>query len=153
MDNRLNKYSNNKPNNNKLDIQFDITELDLLCNYIVSDNKSIRRSDIINIKNVFNMMNMENYFNDNERLSRIDFINKGIEARLNFNLSKKSLILSHINGGLGCNIESHFQEISDSEVNWVNNTISSILKDYIIYNDIDTALSLFTKFKSTDYGN
>ena len=156
MEDRLNKYSKNPIKNNKIesiDIQFDITELDLLCNYIISDNFNVKRADIINMRNVFALMNMSNYANDNERLGRIAFINKGIDARLNYDLSKRSMILAHINGGLGVNISDQFKEISNSEVEWINKTFSSILKDSIIYNDVDKGLSLFTKFKATDYAN
>ena len=102
MENRRQRY--NTPIKNKdlvIDVKFDITELDLMCSYILSENRSIRRGNIINMRNLFLIMDMNNYTNDQERLFRIDFINKGIEARLQHNLSNSDMILSHICGGFG----------------------------------------------------
>ena len=51
------------------------------------------------MRNLFLTMNMDNYANDQERLARIDFINKGIDARLKHNLTNRNMILSQIAGG------------------------------------------------------
>lgn len=155
MNDRRSKYSNsfNSPvkNNLKIDVKFDITELDLMCSYIISENRSIHRGNIINMRNLFLIINMDNYANDVERLSRIDFINRGIEARLQYNLTTTDMIFSHICGGLGCTIENTFKQLNNSEIEWVSSTISETLKYSIIYNDVDQGLALFTKFKATDY--
>ena len=85
MEDRRNKYSSLSPVKNKnlkIDVKFDITELDLMCSYILSENRTIRRGNIINLRNLLEIIDMNNYINDRERLSRIDFIKKGIEARL-----------------------------------------------------------------------
>ena len=37
----------------KIDVNFDITMLDLMCAFIISGNKNIRRGNIINIRNLF----------------------------------------------------------------------------------------------------
>lgn len=144
------KYVKNK--GLKIDVNFDITTLDLMCSYIVSNNKNIRRGNIINMRNLFLIMNMDNYGNDRERLNRIDFIHKGIDARLNYNLTDSNMILTHINGGFGIEGElSGFKELSNDELNWINMTISESLKYSIIYNDVDKGLALLTKFKATEY--
>lgn len=156
MDNRRQRYARNSPIKNqnfKIDVKFDITELDLICSYIISENRTIRRGNIINLRNLFLTMDMDNYNNDQERLARIDFINKGIEARLTYNLTNRNMILTQIAGGMGCPRSYNFTELNNNEVDWVNQTVSQILKDAIIYNDVDLGLSLLTKFKSTDYIN
>lgn len=154
MDRRY-KYSNKDPIKNKgllLDIKFDINELDLMCQYIISENRIINRGGIINLRNLFLIIDMSLY-SDSERKIRIDFIMRGIEARLDYNLSRTDMIISHIYGGLG-NCPSNFnRELNNSEVIWVNQTVSEILKYSIIYNDVDKGLALFTKFKATDYAN
>ena len=155
MQDRRFKYANKsivKNDNIVVDINFDITELDLFCNYITSSNTSIRRANVVNLRNVFLIMDKNNYAGDNERLSRIDFVMKGIEARLIHNLSSSTLILSHINGGLGTNIPVNvMHELSNHEIDWINEMISAILKDSIIYNDVDELLELLTRFKATPY--
>ena len=54
MMDRRQRYSNNpvKNKNLKIDVKFDITELDLFCAYILSENHSIRRGNIINLRNL-----------------------------------------------------------------------------------------------------
>ena len=156
MENRRQRYSPGSPIKNQnfvIDVKFDITELDLMCAYIVSENRNIRRGNIINMRNLFLTINMDSYSGDQERLSRIDFIMKGIDARLNHNLSNRNMILSQIAGGLGGERIDTFSELNNNEVYWVNDTISETLKYSIIYNDIDKGLALFTKFKATDYIN
>ena len=156
MENRRQRYGPGSPIKNQnfvIDVKFDITELDLMCAYILSENRNIRRGNIINMRNLFLTMDMNNYNGDQERLSRIDFIMKGIDARLTHNLSNRNMIISQIAGGLGGERIDGFPELSNNEVQWVNNTVSETLKYSIIYNDIDTGLALFTKFKATDYIN
>jgi hypothetical protein len=156
MENRRQRYGPGSPIKNQnlvIDVKFDITELDLMCAYIISENRNIRRGNIINLRNLFLCMDMNNYNNDTERLSRIEFINKGIEARLKYNLTSRTMILSQIAGGLGGQHSDVFNELSNSEVMWVNQTVSETLKYAIIYNDVDVGLGLLTKFKATDYIN
>lgn len=156
MENRRQRYGPGSPIKNQnfvIDVKFDITELDLMCAYIISENRNIHRGNIINMRNLFLTMNMDNYSSDQERLSRIDFIMKGIDARLTHNLSNKNMILSQIAGGLGGDKIDGLTELNNNEVQWVNNTVSETLKYAIIYNDVDKGLALLTKFKATDYIN
>ena len=154
---RRERYGSNRNNiiKNKdlqIDINFDITELDLMCSYIVSDNRAIRRGNVINLRNMLLILNKNVYTNDQERLSRIDFIMKGIEARLQYNLTSSTMILDHIYGGFGSKKPYNaFKQLNNNEVQWVNSTVSEILKYSIIYNDVDQGLALLTKFKATPY--
>lgn len=156
MENRRQRYSPGSPIKNQnfvIDVKFDITELDLMCAYIVSENRNIHRGNIINMRNLFLTIDMNNYSGDQERLARIDFIMKGIDARLTYNLTNKHMILSQIAGGLGGEKIDGFPELNNNEVQWVNSTVSETLKYSIIYNDVDRGIALLTKFKSTDYIN
>lgn len=156
MENRRQRYNNNSPIKNQnlvIDVKFDITELDLMCAYVCSENRNIHRGNLINMRNLFLMIDMNNYNNDQERLARIDFINKGIDARLKYNINNKDMILSQIAGGFGGDRYEGLPELNNNEIQWVNGTVSEILKYSIIYNDVDMGLNLLTKFKSTDYIN
>ena len=156
MENRRQRYSSNSPIKNQnlvIDVKFDITELDLMCAYVVSENRNIHRGNLINMRNLFLMIDMNNYNNDQERLARIDFINKGIDARLKYNISNRDMILSQIAGGFGGGRYEGLPELNNNEIQWVNGTVSEILKYSIIYNDVDAGLALLTRFKSTDYIN
>lgn len=153
---RRQRYSNKNAIENKnlkIDIKFDITELDLICSYILSENNSIHRGNIINLRNLFNIVDLNQYSNDQERLKRIDFIKKGIEARLDYNLTSTDMIFNHIFNGIGNGEVNNFRQLNKSEVEWVNSTVSEIIHYHTIYNDIDNGLALLTEFKSTDYIN
>ena len=154
MNDRRQKYVNNISNQKQqLDIAFDITELDLMCQYIISENSSIHRNDVFNMKRLFSIINLNIYNNDTERLNRIDFINKGIEARLQYNLTTTDMILTHISGGFGSVKNDSFKQLNRSEVEWVNSTISETLKYSLIFNDVDDGLALLTEFKATPYNS
>lgn len=154
MFSRNQKYAKMTKSDNvpKISINLDIVALQLFCNFIASENKNIHRSNIINLNNLINNLDMRMYENDNEKLSKIDFIKKGIEARLNYNLNKKDLILMHINGGLLDNsINNTIEEIDNDEIIWVNKIVADALKFGFIYSDVDKLENLCNKFKTTDY--
>ena len=153
---RRSKYRRNtkiSPDTGKIDINFDIVTLNLLYSYVTCNNRSIRRSNITNLHNLLNLINMDQYAGDQERLRVVDCIKKGIDARLNHNLTDGDMILHHISGGIACSRENINRELSNHEIDWVNKTVSAIIKDSIIYNDVDRGLALFTKFKATDFAD
>lgn len=153
MYSRNEKY--NKIKEKKIDrisMKLDIVLLQVFCNFIVSENKNIHKSNIINMNNLFNNLDMSMYENDTEKLNKINFIKKGIDARLNYNLNKKELILSHISGGiLSDDINYIVDEINSDEVIWVNNIVADALNFGYLYSDVNRISDLCDKFKTADY--
>ena len=80
----------------KIPLNFDLTSLDLLCNFVISENRNIRRLQYINLRNLIEILDMERYVSDEERYKRILFIKKGLEARLERNLNDSVMILKYI---------------------------------------------------------
>ena len=155
MYNRNQKYSKtNKNINKKISLNLDIVALQLFCNYVVSDNKSIHKSNIMNMKNLFDNLDLTLYSNDTEKMDRIEFIKRGLEARLDYNLDKKKYILMHINGGLlSENQIDSLDEVNNDEIIWVNRIISDALSYGYIYSDVNRLKELCDKFKATDYSS
>ena len=155
MNSRNEKYIKSTKNNaKKISINLDIVALQLFCNYIVSDNKSIHKSNIINMNNFISNLDMSTYENDTEKLDMINFIKKGIEARLVHNLTKKDLIIMHITGGiLTSEIKNNIEEINNDEILWVNKIIADALNYGFIYSEIDKLERLCNRFKSEDYSS
>ena len=150
--NRANKYKDTTKEISKNAIRFDLTELDLMCAYILSDNANIHRSNIQNIKKLMGYIDAGLYVNNAEGLKRIEFITKGAEVRLNQRITNREMIIRSIYGGFGTvpsGISS--QEITDLEVQWINQTVSECLKYLITASKIEEGISLFTKFLGTDY--
>ena len=102
------------------------------------------------------MINPNNYINDAEKSERVSFIKKGIEARLEFNLSDPYMIMSHIYGGI---LDSaivdldRFSGLTGAELQWMNNMVSEALKFCHVFNNVDTLMDLCTRLKSSDYGS
>ncbi len=111
---------------------FDIKTLDLYCRYTISENSNIRMSSLVLVKNLFNKVDIKAYGNDEERVVRIRFIKRGLEARVDKHLKEKDMIIQYINGGL-LNDQlldtSNFKEVSDEELAYINEQ-SCILSEY-----------------------
>lgn len=152
MYNRNEKYNKINKTSNLISIKLDIVSLQVFCSFIVSENKNIHKSNIINMNTLFNNLDMSLYENDIEKVNKINFIKKGIEARLVYNLNKRELILSHINGGLlSDDILEDIDEINNDEVNWVNSIVSDGLNFGHLYSDVSKISILCDKFKTADY--
>ena len=140
----------------KLPINFDLASLSLMCNYIVSENRNIRKTQFINLRNLIDMLDMERYINDQERYRRILFIKKGLEARLVRGLTDPTLIMKYCNGGIIDNDiidPNEFRSLSNNEIDWVNETISQSLAASFVYEECDRQIDLWTRFKAADYSS
>lgn len=138
---------------NKINLDLDLNSLNLFCSYIISKNKNIKRSQMINLRNLFEIIDFSTY-KDSERVKRINFIQKGLEARLELNLTDPTMIITHINGGLmDANLidMNNFTEMSNSEIEYVNGTISETLNNSYVYFNIDKLIQAAMDFKTADY--
>lgn len=155
MYNRNQKYNKSaKQKSDKIYMNLDIIQLQLFCNFIASDNKNIHKSHIINMNKVISNLDMTKYKNDSEKYNKIEFIKRGIDARLNYNLTKKDLILMHISGGILYNdISTMVDEITNDEIVWVNSIIADALEYGHMYPTIDRMENLCSAIKSGDFTN
>jgi len=142
--------------NKQLDINLDLRTLDIMCKCLVTDNQNVRRGQLINLRNLIYLINPVNYENDPEKAKRVSFIKKGIEARLEFNLTDPFMIVTHIYGGIldGEVVDiNEFTGLGGAEIAWMNNMVSEALKFSHVYNNVDSLLELCTRIKSADYGS
>lgn len=140
----------------KLPINLDLASLDLMCQYTISTNRNIKRGMYINLRNMIELLDMEKYINDQERYKRVLFIKKGLEARIERGLTKPNTIVKYINGGfLDDDIvdTSNYEELSNQEIDWINETISGTLSLTFLYEEVDRGIDLFTRFKAADSSN
>lgn len=135
---------------------FDIVALDLLCSFVTSSNKNVRRSQLIGLRNLMSCIDNEYYARDPEKKKRIDFINSGLEARLKFNLNDRDIVLKHIYGGITEDINKsdvHLTELSNEEISWICSTIAGALDFGTIETHVDEILDVCTRFKTADYAS
>jgi len=154
---RRQKYAGSRTVTNsdtQIDINFSIDTLSVFCSYVLSENKNIRKSHLINLRNLFDIINVDLYKNDIEKMKRLNFIKKGLEGKLLKNLNNPALIVKYINGGIIDDdvIDVYgFAYISNQELDWINQTVSEALACAFIYNDIDRMMDICTRFKAADY--
>lgn len=137
----------------KSHITFDITSLDLFCSYVLTENRLIRKSHLLNLRNLMMILDMDLYKNDQEKMYRITFINRALEARLVANLSNSELIIKYVSGGLvDTDIDlNRLIPLTTNDLEWINDTISSALKNSFVFNYIDELIELLTRIKTTEY--
>ena len=137
----------------KLPINFDLSSLDLMCTYVLSSNRNIKRGHYVNLRNVMEMLDMSKYANDPDKLNRITFIKRGIEGKIVKGLSNPLAIIKYINGGI---IDddivdlNKFQDLSNNEIEWINETISNTLSSNFIYESAPKLIDLLTAFMTAD---
>ena len=74
---RRQKYAGSRTVTNsdtQIDINFSIDTLSVFCSYVLSENKNIRKSHLINLRNLFDIINVDLYKNDIEKMKRLNFI-------------------------------------------------------------------------------
>ena len=140
----------------KLDMNLDVRTLDIMCKCVVSNNLTIRRGQLINLRNLIYLLDENTFINDTEKSKRVAFIKKGIEARIEFNLTDPYMILTHINGGiLDTDIVNldEFKGLSTSEIAWMNNMVSEALKFSHAYHNAEILLDICSRLRAADYGS
>ena len=140
----------------KCNINFDLNIFSMLCNYCVSSNKNIRRSDLIMLRNLIDAMNMDLFINEPEKIARIDFIKRALEIRIQHgNINRVLLIQGAMDGLTGETKFSmdDFFELQTNELDFINEMISGALKSTYLENSIEEMSAIVTAFKSHDYRN
>ena len=77
----------------KIPLTFDIRVLNLFCSFVISENKYIRKHHLMNLRKVLDIIDPSTYENDIDKVNRIRFINKALEAKLDRRLVKKDMII------------------------------------------------------------
>lgn len=135
-------------------INIDIKTLNILCRYVLQDPRLLRMEHLVNLKRVVTSIDRSEYENDPEKVKRYNFINKAIEARLDYNLTDRDLILLHINGGIQFQVDFvdyNNIEMDKSNIEYCHRTVEEMLKYAYFYNEVDNILDLCTRFKSADF--
>lgn len=148
--------------NIKLNMNFNISTLEIMASYSVSENRNIRRSQLMQMRNLFAMLDENLYIVDHNKNKYFNFIIKALEGRLEKNIKDSDILDKFINGGFieddSENSEeqihiSQLKVLSNPEVEWVSSTISESLKYSYINNDMNELYELLVKFRASDYSS
>lgn len=152
----IQKAGYKKNNNEMISMKLDINTYDLFCRYILQENRLIRVEHLVALRNLINSINPVNYENDPELLKRVNFIKKGLEARIDNNLNDRDIVLSYINGGISFKLDFIDYDrliLSQAEIEYVTTFIFESLKWNFIYANGDDLIDLLTQFKTSDFYN
>ena len=148
--------------NIKLNMNFNISTLEIMASYSVSENRNIRRSQLMQMRNLFAMLDENLYIVDHNKNRYFNFIIKALEGRLEKNIKDLDILDKYINGGFIEDDSENSEEqihisqlkiLSNPEVEWVSSTISESLKYSYINNDMNELYELLVKFRASDYSS
>lgn len=134
---------------------FDIVSLDLICSFVVSENRMVKRSVLNSLSNLVDCMDMSTYSKDEEKMKRLSFIRLALQARLELNLTNREIILKHIAGGLNedLNTSINLTQLSSEEISWVINTIAGAMEFIAIDAYAQQLSDTLDNFRNTEYAN
>ena len=148
--------------NVKLNMNFNISTLEIMASYSVSENRNIRRSQLMQMRNLFAMLDENLYIVDHNKNKYFNFIIKALEGRLEKNIKDSDILDKYINGGFIEDDSENSEEqihisqlkiLSNPEIEWVSSTISESLKYSYINNDMNELYELLVKFRASDYSS
>ena len=148
--------------NVKLNMNFNISTLEIMASYSVSENRNIRRSQLMQMRNLFAMLDENLYIVDHNKNKYFNFIIKALEGRLEKNIKDSDILDKFINGGFIEDDSENSEEqihisqlkiLSNPEIEWVSSTISESLKYSYINNDMNELYELLVKFRASDYSS
>lgn len=129
------------------------TILEMFTRYVLSSNKSIRRSHLMNLSTLINTYDPEGFKNDPDKQKMIGFIKRGLDARLNHNLSDPQLILYHINGSITDDDDiSNYKELCASDILWLNQMVSDTIAQAHVFHNTDRMIEICTRFQMASPG-
>lgn len=139
----------------KLATTFDIVSLDLLCSFVISENRLVKRSVLNSLSNLMDCMDMTVYSKDAEKMKRINFLRLGLQARLEKNINNRDIILKHIAGGLNEELTTsiNLKELSSEEIDWIIGTIAGAMDFLAIDVYCDQLSESLERFRNAEYIN
>ena len=150
----IQKAGYKKSNNEVTSLKLDLNTYDMFCRYVLQENKCIRLEHLVSLRNLINTINPVNYENDPELVKRVNFIKKGLEARIDENLNDKDIVLNYINGGISFELDFINYDkliLSKTEIEYVTNFIYDSLKWNFISAQGDNLSDLLAQFKVADF--
>jgi replicative DNA helicase len=147
------RFSSRGNKKHKVIQKFDSATLDLMCALAISNKDCVTTTQLRNLETLMNSIDKSDYNDD--RINKIEFIEKVLDAKLNKKLRDPRLILSYIKGGalqekLLVDLES-FSDLTPEELEWINSTISDALSFYCMDENAKKLITMISKYQSGEY--
>lgn len=147
---------NGKRKSNTIKMGIDLRTFDILCRYILCVSSYLRITHLVNLNKLIYSLDPSTYENDPDKLKRVKFIKRGLDARINYNLTDINMILNHIYSGLDFDvdfIDLNTINLDKDTLQWVHNLVSESIQYFFVYDATDKMLDICTRIKSSDYSH
>lgn len=140
----------------RVKMTLDLRTFDILCRYVLSSSSYLRITHLVNLQKLIYSLVPDTYQNDPEKLKRVKFIKRALEARIDYNLNDINLIIEHVVNGIEIDIDFidfNNIELDADSILWVHQMVSEALEYAFVYDSTDYLLDLCTKIQSSDYSH
>lgn len=135
-----------------LPVHFGLEILDIFCSYVIDiDNEYISHNALENAKVLFEILDKRSYMNNDSLKARLQYIELVLNARINLNLDKKSLINQHVL----MNCDSTLKSIIEEEIlkgpakTQLNSDVAKYIND-LVYENLSEGYSILYNQKLMD---
>ena len=152
----INKVNYRKREQKPVKINLDLITYTILCRYALQSSSFVRMEHLVNLRKLISIIDYSCYENDPEKVKRVNFLQKALQARLDDNINDRDIILTYVNGGLSYPIDFldyNKIDMSKDEILYVHKLVSETLQYQFVYNKLDDIQDICTQIKMTDYAN
>lgn len=149
---------NNKPDDVKFPIKFDIAMLNAMIGYIYKETNQITKKAILNMSRLFNKIDDDIYNANTKMYTRIKFIKRSLDGILNGGILNKELLVSYAKN---VNDDEETQDIINNldrytrlnydEINYISKCVEDRLKYINVYMYKDKIFDTVEKLDRGDY--
>ena len=135
-------------------LNLNILMYDIFCRYILQPINFVKMEHLVNLRKLISIIDTSTYENEPDKIMRVKFILKGLEARLDNNINDRDLVLSYINGGLDFQVsflDYNKLDLSRDEILYIHKLVSETLQYKFMYEKVDEFQEIITRFKTSDY--
>lgn len=154
---RANKYrkKTNTPLQDESKVYgIDETLLNELCCYVISSNQSIHKFGVSSLKRLFDSISPESFKSNPIVFLKYQFLMAGLEIRAK-GIRDQNIILSGINRKVDIEglkeAPGFLKELSDTEVEYIEGTITSILNNACILSNVHTLMNLCQSYETANF--
>lgn len=145
-------------NTDKISIKFDIETLDMIIAFLFTDSRLINRGSLINIKNLFDIIDDRAYKSDSALMSRVEYIRKALHGRLEINIENVTVLFNYCRDNKIEDIsiiEDAIKtlKLNSSEIKYINTMVADRLRYAFIYKYKDNLLDIIERVEMGDFNS
>lgn len=152
------KSTNNIIQTKKIPLKFDLSMLNMFIGYIFKNSVQITRKSLLNMKRLFDIIDMDVYSDNDSMQSRIEFINKALDGKLNNGFENNDVIINYCKSDTSDpEIEKIIKNIPDymkinyDEIKYINRCVEDRLQYYYLYFYKDILYETIERLDSGEY--